>query len=332
MAKNNIDKSNMREVIAKSADQLKVGLGLAKNIKIEGTFKNVIICGIGGSALPANILNSILSPSIPVYIHRDYGLPKMFNKDSLIICISYSGNTEESVSALEEAREEGLKIISIATGGKLEEISKQNNIPFVKIPSGIQPRSATGYLFSALSVVLSNCGITNDISSDISHTAEELSNINLELEKEGKIIAKKLVKKIPIVYSSTNFKSVARIWKIKFNENSKIPAFYNCLPELNHNEMVGFTNVKKTNNFSVLIIKDKDDHPRTTKRMELTSAILKKKGVKINFIETKDGSLMFRTFSCLLLGDWVSYYLALNNKIDPTPVVMVEEFKKMMAQ
>jgi len=328
--KNNIDKENMREVIINSPNQLVKGLDLAKDIKTEGSFKNVIICGMGGSPLPADILNSIVLPSAPIYIHRDYNLPAFATKDSLIICISYSGNTEETISSLQQAVEKGFKIIAIATGGKMEEICKQNNISLAKIPAGIQPRSATGYLFSALSTILANCGIISDISGDILKTTDELAKINSSLEKSGKGLAKKLAKKIPVVYASDSFKEVAKIWKIKFNENSKIPAFHNFFPELNHNEMVGFSNVKKTNNLHVLIIKDKDDHERIIKRMNLTSSILKKKGVKIDFIETKDGSLMFRVFSSLLLGDWTSYYLAINQKIDPTPVAIVEEFKGLM--
>lgn len=329
---NIIDKENMRGVINKAPLQFAKGLNLAKNIKVEGIFKNVIICGIGGSALPTDIINSLVLPSVPVYIHRDYNLPTIAHEDSLIICVSYSGNTEETVSAMEQALSRGMTCVGMATGGKIEQICEQNNLPFVKIPSGIQPRSATGYLFSAMAKVLSNCKIIGDISNDILETAEKLSQINSVLEKEGKLLAKKLVKKIPVVYASNNLKSVARIWKIKFNENSKIPAFYNYFPELNHNEMVGYTQVKKSTDLHVLIIKDKDDHERTIKRMELTTSLLKKKGVKVDFIETKEGSLMFRMFSSLLLGDWTSYYLALNYKIDPTPVAMVEEFKAKMAK
>ena len=325
-----IDKSNMREVINESSKQFAEGMNLAKNIKVEGNFSNVIICGMGGSALPVNILNTVASPSVPVYIHRDYNLPAVANNNSLIICISYSGNTEETVSALQTATDKGFKTIAIATGGKVEEMAIEKNIPLVKVPAGIQPRSATGYLFSALLTILTNCGVTGDMSADILSTAKELLEVNASLEKEGKTLAKKLVKKIPVVYSSNNFKAAARIWKIKFNENSKNPAFWNYFPELNHNEMVGYSHINKTSPLHVLIIKDKDDHPRITKRMELTGSMLKKKGIKVDFMETKNGSLMFRVFASLLLGDWTSYYLALNKKIDPTPVEMVENFKQMM--
>ena len=187
-----IDKSNMREVILTSPKQLKIGLELAKDVKVAGNFKNIIICGIGGSALPANVLDTIAKPNIPLYIHLDYNLPNEADENSLIICISYSGNTEEGVSSLEKAISKNLKTIGIASGGKVEELCKKNNIPFVKIPSGIQPRSATGYLFSVLTNLLTNCGLMENISEEILETEKKLGEINSELEKDGKILAKKI--------------------------------------------------------------------------------------------------------------------------------------------
>jgi len=323
-----IDKSNMYNVISESAEQLKKGLELAKNAKIEGDFKNIIICGIGGSALPSNILTSLNKTDIPIYIHRDYNLPQKADEHSLIICISYSGNTEETISALQEAISKKLRVICITTGGEIEKLCQENTIPLVKIPSGIQPRMATGYIFSALIKILENSEVIKKISTEILETGEELKKINSLLENEGKKLAKKLFKKIPIIYASNKFKEIARILKIKFNENSKIPAFYNYFPELNHNEMIGYTNAKKY--FFVIIIQDSDDHPRILKRMQLTAKLISQKGIQTETINIKRGSILFKIFSTLLLGDWASYYLALEYKIDPTPVKMVEEFKKLM--
>jgi len=327
----------MRQVIIESAEQLKKGLELAENATSRGRFEKVIICGIGGSALPVNILNAVTNVSVPILAHRDYNLPKEAGENSLIICISYSGNTEETVSALNEAVQKKLKIVGVATGGKVAEICKKNNLTFVKIPSGIQPRSATGYMFSALAKILANAGAVDDISGEIIKTSEKLEKINVKLEKRGKQLAKKLIGKIPVIYSSNKFNVLPRIWKIKFNENSKIPAFWNYFPELNHNEMVGYSGKSqnpnsKFQNFIVLILRDKNDHPRILKRMALTAKLLDKSGVKTEFIEIRGSSDLFKVFSNLLLGDWVSYYLALENKIDPTPVKIVEDFKKMLAE
>lgn len=320
----------MRQVIIDSAGQLKTGSELAKSVKAEGNFKNIIVCGIGGSALPIDVVNTVTESKIPILAHRDYNLPPEADKNSLIVCISYSGNTEEPVSGLKEAVNKNLKIIGITSGGQVEEICKKNNISFVKIPHGIEPRSATGYICSSLIKILANSGLIEDISSKILKTSEELKKVNLSLEEQGKNLAKKLFKKIPVVYSSDRFKTLARVWKIKFNENSKTPAFWNFFPELNHNEMVGFSELKKDNDFHFIIMKDIEDNPRNLKRMDLFASLLKNGGAETDFIEIKNESLLFRVFSNLLLGDWVSYYLALEYKIDPTPVKMVEDFKKML--
>ena len=330
MEKKEIDKFNMHKVIVDSPEQLEKGLLLAENIKQEGDFKNIIICGIGGSALPANILNTIAKTKIPIFIQRDYGLSKEANEKSLVICISYSGNTEEALSGLKEALDRNLKIICLSSGGKIEEICTEKNIPFVKIPSGIQPRSATGYIFASLAKVLINSNLIEDISDEIIQASIELKKINKEIEKQGEDLAKKLSGKIPVIYTSNEFKSIGRIWKIKFNENSKIPAFYNYFPELNHNEMVGFSEIEKGNNFYFIIIKDDQTNPRNLKRMDLLGEILREKGSNVSFLDIKNGSLTSKVFSILTFGDWTSYYLALEYKIDPTPVKMVEDFKKKL--
>jgi len=330
MEKKEIDKFNMHKVITDSPEQLEKGLLLAENIKQEGDFKNIIICGIGGSALPANILNTIAKTKIPIFIQRDYGLSKEANEKSLVICISYSGNTEEALSGLKEALDRNLKIICLSSGGKIEEICKEKNIPFVKIPSGIQPRSATGYIFASLAKVLINSNLIEDISDEIIQASIELKKINKEIEKQGEDLAKKLSGKIPVIYTSNEFKSIGRIWKIKFNENSKIPAFYNYFPELNHNEMVGFSEIEKGNNFYFIIIKDDQTNPRNLERMDLLGEILREKGSNVSFLDIKNGSLTSKVFSILIFGDWTSYYLALEYKIDPTPVKMVEDFKKKL--
>ena len=332
-----IDKSQMRKVILDFPKQFEEALEFSKDIKIKGEFENIIVCGLGGSALPANLLICWLNDLIlksrlsipPIYTHRDYNLPSQTEKKSLVICVSYSGNTEETISALKTAVSRKLKITAITTGGKIANLCKENNISWIKIPvTGIQPRSATGYIFTSLVNLLVGAKIIPNKSKEILELTKKLKKLNQE--KEAKKIAKKLVNKIPIVYTSNRFKSLARIWKIIFNENSKIPAFFNYFPELNHNEMVGFTQTKNNNNFHIIILRDNNDHKRNIKRMKLFASLMEAKGIKVDFIDIKKGSVLFKIFSTLLLGNWISYYLALEYKIDPSPVKIVEEFKKKM--
>ena len=160
ITKNNSDKFNLRQVILDSPKQLLVGLELANLIRVKGDFSNIIVCGMGGSAWPTHLLVNLDKTKVPIFIHKDYGLSAKANEDSLVICISYSGNTEETVSALEGAIKKGVKTIGMATGGQIEELCKKNNLPFVKFPTGVQPRYATGYIFSSLGEIATTTSAT----------------------------------------------------------------------------------------------------------------------------------------------------------------------------
>ena len=316
----------MRNAILSFPSQFAAGLKVAREVKVKKIkYNNLVICGVGGSALPGDILLDAI-PDFPLYtyIHRDYGLPSQADKRSLIIAISYSGNTEETIAAYETAVAKNYPVVAITTGGQLQQMAENHKLPLVLIPStGIQPRCATGYLFAAILQILNNAGVIKDQSNKLLHMAKSLNPETLEIQ--GQELAKKLVNQIPIVYASNNFKSLARIWKIKFNENSKVLAFWNFFPELNHNEMVGLTNLQ--GKFHFLIMRDGADHIRNLKRMSLFANLARAKGVMVDFIEIDGKDTLEKIFNNLLLGDWVSYYLAKAYKIDPEPVKIVEEFK-----
>jgi len=323
-----VNQSIFRKVILDFPKQFPIGMTAAKNIFLKKPEK-VFICGMGGSALPGEILKMYFENAkikIPLFSHRNYSLPFQVKKEDLICTISYSGNTEETISSFEEALKRKLKLAAISFDGKLAQLCKKNKIPIAIIPGGIPPRTALGYLTGALFQILINCQALPNISREILKLEKELQPLKLELK--GKKIAQRLKNKIPLIYASAFNFPLAKIWKIKFNENAKIPAFANFFPELNHNEMVGFE--KGKNNFYILILRDQTDHPKILKRMDLTSEILKKRGVKVENIYLEGKGFFNKIFSNLLLADWVAYYLAINYGIDPTPVKIVEEFKKKM--
>ncbi len=333
-----IDRENLRQVILDSPSQLEAGFKLAEDIKIKGNFKSLEISGMGGSSLPANILRIYLNElylrnpkknkSFGIYQNRFYRLPHEAYDNCLNFFASYSGNTEETIESFEEAIKQKLPSIGFATGGKLLELCKKNKIPCVMLPAGIQPRYATGYFFAAMLRVLSNAKMIEDKSKELVSLSKKLRANILRLEKRGKQIAKKLAGKTPIIYSSPKFKSLAMVWKIKINENAKTPAFWNFYPELNHNEMVGFT--LPQGKFHIITLLDKKDHPQDIKRMKITAQLMKKKGIDTTLIELEDKDAFNTIFSTLVLGDWVSYYLALEYGQDPTPVDMVEDLKKLL--
>lgn len=338
---NETDKQDMRQVILDSPSQFKEGLDLAKNIKVEGDFKSIMISGMGGSALPGNLLriyiNSLFKKGastgkrLEVYQNRFYSLPPEAYEDSLNIICSYSGNTEETIASFKEALENNLPCIGISNGGILEKMCKKNNIPHIKLPfpsENFQPRMAIGYFFATIFQILINAGLVEDKTEELLELSNKLGKETVKLEKRGKEIAKKLVGKTPIIYASTKYKALAMIWKIKFNENAKTPAFWNFFPELNHNEMIGFTNPQAK--IFILMIRDSKDHLRNIQRFEITSKLLREKGVESEIIDMEKDGVFYNIFSTLYLGDWTSYYLALEYNQNPTPVDMVEEFKDLL--
>lgn len=325
----------MREIILNFPQQFKIGIEIAKNLKIEKTnLKNFVLAGMGGSALPGDLLRIILrnypSRIENFLIHRDYNLPQFVNKKFLLGCISYSGNTEETISAFLEGQKRKMKSFVISSGGELENLAKKFQVPFAKIPSGYPPRMALGFQFSVLILILAKFGLISNFEKDFLRLVQTL--VPSKLERKGKILAKKILGKIPLIYTSANFRELAKIWKIKFNENSKVPAFFNYFPELNHNEMTGIGEAKGKFQkiFSAIFLWSKSENPRNLKRMKILAQIFKEKGIEVYFLEIEGKNLFEKIFKNILISDWASFYLAKFQKIDPIPVKLVEEFKNRM--
>jgi len=326
-----IDKENFRQVILDFPKQFKTGFDTAKNIKPKGKFKSITVSGMGGSALPVDILKIYLNEketNLEIFQNRGYKLPPFAFDNSLNFLNSYSGTTEETLSSLEEALKNKLPAIGFAAGGKLIDICQKNSVPYAVLPAGIQPRCATGYFFSAMLQVLINAGMAEDETEEIVRSAEKIAENMNKLEEQGKKISDQLAEKTPIIYASEKFSKLAMIWKIKLNENAKTPAFWNFYPELNHNEMVGFTLPQAK--FHIISLLDKNEHPQNIKRMKITAKLLEGKGIETTFVEIEGNNVFEKIFSTLLIGDWTSYHLALKYNQDPTPVKMVEDLKKLL--
>jgi glucose/mannose-6-phosphate isomerase len=335
-----IDKSNMRKTILDFPKQFRIGIEAAKNVYLKSLPfskkpENIIVCGMGGSALPGDVLATL--ESLDVFVYRSYQLPPQAGKESLIICISYSGNTEETLSAFHTAFEKKLPLISITTGGKLFELSKKYGVPCAKLPwAPILPRIALGETFSALVKILQNHNILKE--NLIKELLELETSLKPEdLENQGKKLAKKIFKKIPIIYTSRRFRKIGWIWKNSLNEGAKILAITNHFPELNHNEIVGFWKINekqiKNKKICVLVLRDKDEsYPRVLTQMEITKDLLNKEGIEVEFVDMVGKTMLEKIFSTVILGFWTAYWLAIEYKIDPTPVKLIDEFKRRMAE
>ena len=325
----------MRQFILDFPNQFKKGIEAAKNAKLkcEENYENLIVCGMGGSALPAEILKTAPCFTAPLFIHRSYGLPKEASKKSLVFISSYSGNTEEAISAFNAAAEKNLKIIGFGRGGKLEELCSKNNIFFVKYPfeaENFQPRFALGMAFSAM---LYAAHIFSFMPREPLEKLEEIKNILKEKsgarEEEGKMLAEKISGKIVLIYAPYNFKALSYIWKINFNETTKILAFANCYPELNHNEIAGFSGAEKTANCKIMVLNllESGGDEKLLKRAEITAEVLKSKGFETIPIAVSDENYLEKYFSSIILSMWTSYYLALARAADPTTEETIEDFK-----
>lgn len=307
----------MKESILTFAEEFAWQPQIANEARLEHKGK-VIVAGMGGSPLAADLLNA-LDPKLNITVHKDYGLP--LRKDPLVIAISYSGNTEETIDAFDTAQKNGLPVAAIATGGKLLERAQEAAAPFIRLPqTNIQPRMATGFIIKALAALMGLEQLKNELSA----LAQTLKPT--ELEGPGKTLAEKLGGRVLLVYASTRNRAIAYNWKIKFNETGKIPAFYNVFPELNHNEM----NAPSPQCYTI-ILRDPDDDPRIQKRMEALKNLYQQPQAPAEIIDTQGENRLVRIFNSLLLADWTALAIAEERGVDPEQVPLVEEFKKHIA-
>jgi len=338
-----IDRGKMRDLLIRFPLQCREIFQIEEEPKIFPDIlskkRKIIICGMGGSAIGGEILE-ILPRKInfSVFVNRGYTLPQLVNKEAIVFTISYSGNTEETLTAYKEAKKRGISLVSICSGGKLREWSKRDKVPCFVIPSGMPPRTALGYLFIPMLKVTEQLKWIE--KENYKELFQVLSNIrrnsapSVPIERNrAKIISSKLLGKIPLIYGIEGKTDViAHRWKTQFNENSKVLAFWNVFPELNHNEVVGWEKERNLNKFYFLFIRDKEEGERIKKRIEITQNILKDKGASWEEIWTRGESLLTRIFSAIYFGDWVSFYLALLQNVDPTAIKTIDLLKQKMGE
>jgi len=290
-----------------------------------------IIAGMGGSNLSAGLIG-IRDPKMDIIVHRNYGLPEIAEenlKGRLIIVSSYSGNTEEAIDSFEKAVSSNLPIAVVSSGGRLIELARKNSVPYVLLPqTGIQPRFAVGYNIKAILKIMGR----QDVVAELTELALILDPSSFE--GTGKKLADLLKGFVPVICSSGKNKGIVYNWKIKFNESTKIPAFFNVFPELNHNEMTGFDLSGEVKNnfdkFYFIFIRDETDHPRISKRMEATKKMYEERGFKVEEVYISGRTVFHKIFSSIILADWTSYYLSVIYGGDPENVPMVEQFKDLI--
>jgi len=356
-----LDKANMIELLEEFPQKMRDALRLGEEFSIPDNFspasasnsvpvpasaqnfQNIVVLGMGGSAIGGDLLSDYLADelSIPIVVIRGYDIPKFVDENSLVFAVSYSGNTEETLSALKRCLEAKARVIALTSGGKFAALARENNFPVIKVPAGIQPRAAISYLFFPILKVLERIGIAKERHEE----TEETLNILQELSKEydaksplknnfAKKVAMSLYQHLPLIYGSEGLlEAVATRWKTQINENSKWPCFWNVFSELDHNEIVGYEIENSINRqVKIVYLQDKEGILRVEQRREITRKIIEDKVAEFIVCPTKGKGKMARMFSLIFLGDLVSYYLAILNQVDPSPVACIEDLKKELAK
>lgn len=303
---------------------------------------NVVVLGMGGSAIGGDIARqlALAESRLPVWVHRDYGLPAFVDASTLVIASSYSGNTEETLSGFTKALENQSKKLVITSGGKLKQLAEDKGIPTFVIDYQAPPRAAFPHNFVPLMGIFQNLGLLGDKSADLQEAVDVLKKLSGNLvetrplaSNPAKQLATRLLRHIAVVYGAEMLSEVARRWKTELNENAKAWAFFESFPELNHNAVVGYKfPVEAKERLFVLMLRSSSLNPRNLIRYELTSKLLAKAGISYEIVEPGGNSALSQILSLILLGDYASFYLATLNEVDSSSTDAINFVKQYLAR
>ncbi len=340
-----IDSSGMLATVRETPELFQNAYDIFTKVSIPKLkkVKDVVVVGMGGSAIAGDIAANLLfeNASVPFFVNRGNKLPAYVNKGSLVIVISYSGNTEETLAAVKEAGKRSAQVVCITSGGEVEDIAKTKKYPVYVVPAGYQPRAALPYLLVALLKILEEIGLFVNLEKELNRAIILLKKLRVEYDSSGalrsnpvKQLAAKLLNKTPIIFASRTTSQAAGLrLKTQLNENSKVPALFNLFPELDHNEIVGLAGLKRgEHNYCLLILRDEKDTERLKKRIEITKSLIVSQVGGANEINAQGKTILERVLSLIFFADYLSVYLAVLRGVDPTPVDVITRLKKEMAR
>jgi glucose/mannose-6-phosphate isomerase len=299
-----------------------------------GRVKDVTVLGMGGSAIGGDLAAALLLDelAVPMAVHRDYGCPKYVGRDSLVIASSYSGNTEETLSGFAEARKRGAKLVVLTTGGKLAEEARAAGIPLVTFSYKARPRATLGWSLGLVLGTLSRIGLARDLWPDLTIALDELERYAATPDL-GKDLARRLFGRVVGVYGAGVFGVMARRWKGQWNENAKNWAFFDVMPELNHNAVVGFPHPDLAREaIAIVLLRSSRDHPQVVKRFDVTAELLARVRIPVEQVRFSGANPFAEALQGVYLGDHVSFYVALLNGADPSPNESIDYLKAKLAK
>jgi glucose/mannose-6-phosphate isomerase len=340
-----LDPANMLEHLHGLPKQCRTAWHKAKEFELPRDYANidkVVILGMGGSAIGGDLFRSLVSPigKPIIFVTRDYDLPTFVDNRTLVIASSYSGNTEETISAFSWSLERKCKKLVMTTGGKLKILAENARVPVFIIDRISQPRAALGFSFVPLIIFLEKLDFLEDKATEVEAMIQNLETLLLKLKETvttssnlAKQLATRLYGKIAVIYGAGVLSKVARRWKTQINENSKAWAFHETLPELNHNAVVGYKFPPElASKIYVVLLRCSSLHPRTLIRYQVTSELLEQSGISHQIMDGQGESELSQMMNLVFLGDWTSYYLAILYDIDPTPVEVIDYLKKRLSE
>ena len=335
-----VDSRRMVDDVLDQPAQLADALHRVESAGIEPRERagGLVVCGMGGSAIGADLAAAAIGPRArrPIGVVRGYELDPWTGPDTLVLCTSYSGDTEEALACFEAAGEAGAPRVAVTIGGALAENARAAGVPVIGIPSGFQPRAAVAYIVVAALECAAACGAAPSLREEVGAAAESLAGLapgwspDAPEDSEPKALARALWGSIPVVHGAEATVPVARRWKTQLNENPKLPAFWAELPEANHNEICGWERARDLGPFSAVFLADADQHPRVERRIQLTAAAVAAAGGGVERAESRGDTRTARLLSLVMLGDLVSVYVAVLAGTDPSPVDAIERLKTQL--
>ncbi|HAG08899.1 MAG TPA: bifunctional phosphoglucose/phosphomannose isomerase [Desulfotomaculum sp.] len=346
-----LDRHKMLDALAQLPEQCREALQLGKKAALspvlplmeEKEIAQVVVTGLGGSAIGGDLLRTYIADkvNIPVVVNRHYELARFVGPRTLLFAVSYSGNTEETISAYRQAKAKGAAVVVLTSGGALKEMARQDNIPVITVPTGFAPRAALGYLFIPILVVLENLHLLNNQETEVNALVSHLKELSSQYKPEvplaknyAKLLAGQLHNRLPVIWGSSGTTEVAaQRWKGQINENAKTPAYWNVLPELNHNEIVGLEGpAELLQRLYLIILSHPHDHPQVQKRISITKELVAGVTAGVSEINASGTAELARLFSLIYLGDYTSVYLAFLYGVDPGPVKVIDRLKKALRE
>ena len=321
----------MKKLIAGFGNQLRHALEIGASARLQVSTKdirNVMITGLGGSGIGGTMVSELVAKEciVPISSNKGYDLPEYINENSLVICSSFSGNTEETLEAFEKALAKSAEVVCVTSGGKLLELAIANNLNYIQLPTAESPRTMMGYSITQLLHFLNHYGLISDsFKADLNNTATLIDNLQTEIQADAERISDHIEGKMPIIYACDGYEGMAVRFRQQINENAKMLCWHHIVPEMNHNELVGWRN--KDENLAVIFFRNDTDYTRNQKRLEINKEVVSKYTSSVMEYWSKGESMIEKTFYLVNVGDHVSYILSKRNGVVAEEIEVINNLK-----